>query len=107
MPSFHPDSDLTRLPYLSECDIDEHIIQAINSRYFTVSEIAKMDSNANQLSILHNNIRSISRYRDELVNLCVQTQKSFDIIGVSETWNSSLNEISANTDINGYKRYDT
>ena len=78
MPSFHPDSDLTRLPYLSECDIDEQIPPAINSRYFTVSEIAKMDSNTDQLSILHTNIRSISHHRDELdeagIKSCYQAQ---------------------------------
>ena len=60
--------------------------QAINSRYFNVAEPAKMEYNADQLSVLHTNIRNISRHRDELVNLCIQTQKSFNIIGVSETW---------------------
>ena len=70
-------------------------------------EVAAINSNANQLSILHTNIRSISCHRDGLVNLCIQTQKSFDIIGVSETWNSVQSEIIADIDINGYKRYDT
>ena len=107
MPSFRSDSDLTRLPYLSECDVDEQLPQAIDSRYFTVSELAKMDYNPDQLSILHTNIRSISLHRDELVNLCIQTQRSFDVIGISETWNSALNEIIVDIDINGYKRYDT
>ena len=83
MPSFHSYSDLTRLPYLSECDADERLLQAIDSRYFTVSELAKMDYNPDQLSILHTNIRSISLHRDELVNLCIQTQRSFDVIGIS------------------------
>ena len=66
-----------------------------------------MDYNPDQLSILHTNIRSISLHRDELVNLCIQTQRSFDVIGISETWNSALNEIIVDIDINGYKRYDT
>ena len=41
------------------------------------------------------------------MNLCIQTQRSFDVIGVSETWNSALNAIVINIDINGYKSYDT
>ena len=41
------------------------------------------------------------------MNLCSQTQRSFDVIGVSETWKSVLNVIVVNIDINGYKRYDT
>ena len=81
--------------------------QAINSRYYTVPELAAINSSAKQVSILHTNIRSISLHRDELVNLCVQAQKSFDVIGVSETWNSVQNEIVADIDINDYKRCDT
>ena len=108
MPSFSQDSDLTRLPYLSECDIDEQMPQTIKSRYHTVPELAAIiNSNAKQLSILHANIKCISCHRGELVNLCIQTKKSFDIIGVSETWNSVQSEIVFDIDINGYKRYDS
>ena len=101
-----PDADLTRLPYLSECDIDEQMPQTIKSRYHTVPKLAAIYSNAKQLSIPHNNIGSIFCHRDEPVNLCIQTQKSFDIIGVSETWNSVQSEIVVDMDINGYKRCD-
>ena len=45
MPSFSTDSNLTRLPYLSECDIDEQMPQA-NSRCYTVPELAAINSNA-------------------------------------------------------------
>ena len=107
MLSFSSDSDLTRLPYLSECDIDEQMPQIINSRYYTIPELAAINSNAKQLSILHTNIRSISLHRDEIVHLCARTQKPFDVIGVSETWNSVQSEIVADIDINGYKRYET
>ena len=51
----------------------------------SIHELAANNSNAKQLSILHTNIRSISLHRDEIVNLCAQTQKPFDVIGVSET----------------------
>ena len=56
IPSFSSDSELTRLPYLSECDSDEQIPQAINSRYYIVPELAAITSNAKQLSILLTNI---------------------------------------------------
>ena len=105
--SFSSHSDLTRTPCLSECDIDEQMPQAINSRYCNAPELAAINSNAKPLSILHINIGSISLHRDELVNLYVQAQKSFDVIGMSKTWNSVQNEIVADIDINGYKRYET
>ena len=78
-----------------------------HSRYYTVPELAAINSSVKRLSILHTNIRSISLHRDELVTLCVQAQKSFDVIGVSETWNSIKSEIVTDIDINGCKRYDT
>ena len=40
---FRSDSDLTRLPNLSESDVDEQLPQAINSQNVTVSELAEMD----------------------------------------------------------------
>ena len=52
MPSFSSDSQLTRLPYLRDCDINEQLPQAITSKYVTVSELAEMDCNPNQLSII-------------------------------------------------------
>ena len=69
--------------------------QAINARYYTVPELAALNSNAKQLSILHTKINSISLHRDEIVNLYAQTQKPFDVIWVSETWNSVQSEIVA------------
>ena len=98
MPSFGLDSDLTRLLYFSECDIDEQMPQVINSRYYTVPELAAIHSNAKQLSILHTIIRSILYIE--------MNKKSFGVIGVSETGNSVQSEIVADIDINGYKRYD-
>ena len=74
MPSFSSDSDLMRLPYLGECEIDEQMPQAINSRYYTVPEFAEINSNTKQLSILHTNIRSVFLHGDEIVNLCAQTK---------------------------------
>jgi len=107
LPSFQSNSDLTGLPFLSEYDIDENLPNTIHSRYFTVPELASLDSNNSPLSILHTNIRSLSCHSDELVQLCVAAKKSFDIIGVSEIWSSEQNKVLTNIDISGYKFYDT
>ena len=56
LPIFESNSDLTGLPFLSEYDIDENLPKTIHSRYFTVSELASLDSCNTQLSILHRNI---------------------------------------------------
>ena len=51
--------------------------------------------------------RSISLHYDELINLCAQAKINFDILGVSETWNQTQNEILTNVSIEGYNHYDT
>jgi len=48
-----------------------------------------------------------SRRSDELVQICVDSKESFDVIGVSELWSSEQSKILTNIDISGYKFYDT
>jgi len=105
--SFQSNSDRTGLPFLIEYDIDENVPNTIHSRYFTVSELAPLDSSNIQLSILQTNIRSLSRHSDEMVQFCVDAKKSFDIRGVSEIWSSEQNKILTNVDVSGYKFNDT
>jgi len=86
LPVFGSNSDLTGLPNLKDYDIDEQVLVNIQSRYFTLSELALVETNANDLIVLHSNIRSLSSHLDELVFLCRQTNKLIDVIGVSEAW---------------------
>ena len=107
LPSFETISSLTSLPSLSDFDIDEHLPQSIDSRYFALSEISHLDSHSSDLSILHTNIRSLALHYDELVSLAAVTNRIFSVIGVSETWNSKDNQIVTNVEIPGYKLYKT
>ena len=94
LPVFGSNSDLTGLPNLKEYDIDEQLPVNMQSRYFTLSELASVETNANDRIMLHTTIRS-----------CDQTTKLVDVIGVSETWNSIQKEPLTNTDIEGYNFY--
>ena len=107
LPVFGSNSDLTGLPNLKEYDIDEQLPVNMQSRYFTLSELASVETNANDLIMLHTNIRSLSSHLDELMFLCDQTTKLVDVIGVSETWSSIQKEPLTNTDIEGYNFYQT
>ena len=107
LPNFQYSSNLTGVPYLSDYDIDDQLPQTIDSRYFTVSELSSLRYDSRDLSILHTNIRSLSLHHDELINLCAQAKVNFDIIGVSETWNQTQNEILTNVSIEEYNHYDT
>ena len=105
LPIFGSNSDLTGLPNVKEYDIDEQFPVNMQSRYFTLSELASVETNANDLIMLRTNRRSLSCHLEELVFLCDQTTKLVDVIGASETWSSIQEEPLINTDIEGYNFY--
>ena len=106
-PSYEITSNLTNLPNLSDYDIDEHMPQNIDSRYFTLPELSSLQLSSSDFSILHTNIRSLSLHHDELVSLSAHTNLNLDVIGVSEIWHSNDNPISSNVDIPGYTFFKT
>lgn len=65
-------------------------------------EIGKLESRATGLSLIHTNIRSISKNLNELLALLASLKVSFDIIVLSETWHIDDHK---NFDINDYVTY--
>ncbi len=51
------------------------------------------------------NVRSLSLHFDELISTLATLKISFDVIGVSETWNSYENPIKLNVEIPGYSSF--
>ena len=101
-PSFEITSDLLNLPNLDDYDIDEHLPASINSSYHTLQEISNFNSSENDLALIHMNIRSLSFHFDELVSTLACLKLNFDVIGVSETWDSFENPIKMNVEIPGF-----
>ena len=95
------------MPNLSDNDIDEHMPQNIDSRYFILPELSSLQLSSSEFSILHTNIRSLSFHHDELVSLSAHTKLNLDVIGVSEIWHSNDNPISSNVEIPGYTFFKT
>ena len=51
------------------------------------------------------NTRSLSLHFDELISTLASLEINFDVIGVSETWNSFENPIKTNVEIPGYRNF--
>ena len=81
---------------LGDYDIDEHLPANINSSHHTLQDISNSDHSQNDFSLLHMNIRSLSCHFDELVSTLVSLAIKFDVVGVSETWDSFENPIKSN-----------
>ena len=58
-------------------------------------------------SLSHMNIRSLSCHFDDLYSLLVNLNVKFDVVGVSETWDSIKNPVSTNVNISGYSFFFT
>ena len=67
LPSYEIRSKLSKLPNLDDYDIDENYIQAINSKFANQLTFNKLTSTLSKsLSLMHVNIRSLSKHIDEL-----------------------------------------
>ena len=85
LPSYEVRSKLMKLPSLNDCDMDENLINAINSKYYDISELCNVYNSKSSFSLFHSNLRSLSQHIDEFQILLRSTEIPFDIIGVSET----------------------
>ena len=76
------------MPNLQDYDIDEHLTSNIDSSYHTIQDLSTFDTYPTDLSFLHMNIRSLSCHFDELQSLLVTFNIGFNVVAVSETWDS-------------------
>ena len=102
LPSFEITSHLTNLPNLQDYDIDEQLPSNIDSNYVSIQDLSSSDTNHTDLSFLHMNIRSLSCHFDELQTLLVNLKVPFDVVAVSETWDSFERPLKVNVEIPGY-----
>ena len=85
--SFEITSKLTNLPNLSSCDLDENLVQTINSKYYKTYELGKpnVTSQINNCSLFHVNIRSLTKRFEELHSFTYSSEIPFDVIGIFES----------------------
>ena len=76
----------------------------VNSRYFDIDQIQslKFSEKEKSLSFFHINACSLNKNFDDLVYLLKCTNKTFDIIAVSETRISKKISLTSNIDLNNY-----
>ena len=102
LPSFEITSHLTNLPNLQDYDIDEHLPSNIDSSYHAIQELSTSETSPTDLSFLHMNIQSLSCHFDELLSLLTNLKIGFDVVAVSETWDSFERPITMNVTLPGY-----
>ncbi|XP_048586388.1 uncharacterized protein LOC125568354 [Nematostella vectensis] len=93
-------------PNLSDFDLDINIPSQINSKYYSPHEFHSSYELSNlsdkSLSLLHCNIRSISKNFDKLQDMLSTLNHPFKLIALSETWHSDCREHIANCSLPGF-----
>jgi len=85
VPHFDIASEALSTNSLNSCDIDEHMIHKINSKYYTCQEFFNVNNDLNSFKIHHTNANGLSCHIDTLKEFLVQSKVLFDTICISET----------------------
>lgn len=71
----------------------------------TLQDLSNLDISEKDFSLFHMIARSLSLHLDEVLSTLATLQINFDVIGVSETWNSFEISIKTNVEIPGYNHF--
>ena len=87
LPSLDVLSKISGIPYLDNSDIENNILNPINSKYFYLHDFEKMtlSSNKSYFSLFHVNLNSVDAHLDDLYATLDLLGFPFQVIGVSET----------------------
>ena len=102
LPSFETCSKLVKLPNLNDFDIDENVINVVNSKYYSITECNKLHLNQKKNSVYHTNIRSLSENMDALNTQLSMINIPFHIIGIYKTNHQINKDFLVNVDMQGY-----
>ena len=101
LPSFETRSELTNLPHTNDFDIDDNLINAVNSKYYSLNEIKNIRLARKNFSIFHTNIRSLSKHIGSLHTQLSSINMPFDVIGIAESKQQVDKDFLVNVDIDG------
>ena len=105
LPPYEVHSKLMTLPSLNDFDMNEKLINVINSKYYDILELRNVYNSKSSFSLFHSNYRSLSKHIDELQILLRSTKISFDIIGVAQTKEQVDKGFLTNVNLYGYDLY--
>ena len=98
-------SKLVNMPSLSDFDMDENLINTVNSKYYDITKLKNVQTPNESFSIFHTNLRSLSAHLDELYLLLCSSKMTFDVIGISETREQVGKCFFNNVNLTGYAFY--
>ena len=102
LPSYDIASKACEIDSLNKYDIDEHIINNINSRYYPVTEF-QMINKPQTFNILHSNLNGLEGKFEQYHNFISSSNMDIDVLCISETSQKENSNFDNNINIEGYK----
>ena len=88
---------------LNDSDIDENMIDNINSQYHSVKDFKSIIQSNALFSILHTNLNGLENKFDIFSHFIQTTQNNIDLICLTETTQKADSNFNMNVNLNGYK----
>ena len=103
LPNFEIATEAAKIDSLNQNDLDENLINNINSKYYSVKEFNTLKTNKS-LKIFHTNLNGLE-HKFQLLDTFINGTSNidFDIINISETSQLEGEMFSKNIKIDGYK----
>ena len=101
LPNYEITSKASDFDLLKQNDVDENMVNSVNSRYYPVYEYQSLNNN-NSFNIFHSNLNGLEHKFDQLHHFVKSTNLNIDIIGISETSQRENKNFDTNVSIDGY-----
>lgn len=103
LPSYEITSKAHQIDSLNQHDIDENIINNINSRYYPAYEFLSL-KDINSFNILHSNLNGLENKFENYQSFINCSKMDLDVLCISETTQKENIDFSLNVDLDGYHK---
>ena len=102
IPEFETNFKILKVNNLCSNDIDENLVNKINSKYFNNEEFSNLSTKDNSLNIFHDNVNGLECHFEDLHHFLSESHLHFNAICISETSQLHDTNFDKNVDIQNY-----
>ena len=101
LPTYEIASKAYKIDSMNQYDIDDNIVNNINSRYYSAHEFNNMND-SESFKILHSNLNGLENKFDDYHTFVTSANSNFDVMCISETTQKENFPFNLNINIDGY-----
>ena len=101
LPTYEIASKAYKIDSMNQYDIDDNIVNNIDSRYYSAHEFNNMND-SESFKILHSNLNGLENKFDDYHTFVTSANSNFDVMCISETMQKENFPFNLNINIDGY-----